>query len=77
MTSAEPAAPPPAESPKPTPAALAVADLARLLTRVGAKPITEAMITADIAAGAPTNPDGTLNIVHYGAWLIKEDRGPT
>ena len=24
-------------------------------------------VLADIAAGAPTNPDGTLNLVHYAA----------
>lgn len=24
---------------------------------------------ADIEAGAPTNPDGTLNVVHYATWL--------
>jgi hypothetical protein len=27
---------------------------------------------ADIDAGAPTNADGTINLVHYAAWLVKE-----
>ena len=30
----------------------------------------------DLAAGAPANPDGTINLVHYAAWLnlqLKED----
>jgi hypothetical protein len=30
----------------------------------------------DLAAGAPANADGTINLVHYGAWLnakLKED----
>ena len=27
---------------------------------------------ADVDAGAPANADGTLNLVHYAAWLVKE-----
>lgn len=29
-------------------------------------------IQEDLAAGAPTNPDGTINLMHYAAWLCKE-----
>ncbi len=54
------------------PAALPVADAARVLTRLGGKAVTEAMLRADIEAGAPANTDGTLNLVHYAAWLVKE-----
>ncbi len=54
------------------PTALALADAARALSQVGGEPITEAMLRADIDAGAPTNPDGTLSLVHYGAWLAKQ-----
>ncbi len=54
------------------PAALPVADAARVLTRLGGKPVSDAMLRADIAAGAPVNSDGTLNLVHYAAWLVKE-----
>ena len=54
------------------PAALTVVDAARVLTRLGGKPVTEAMLSADIDGGAPTNPDGSLNLVHYAAWLVKE-----
>jgi hypothetical protein len=54
------------------PAALPVADAARVLTRVGGASITEAMLRADIDAGAPTNADGSLNLVHYAAWLVRE-----
>ena len=60
------------------PAALAVADAARLLAKAGGEPVTEAMIAADIEDGAPTNPDGTVNLVHYAAWLAlrtREDAG--
>ncbi len=54
------------------PAALSVTDTARMLTRVGGQPISEAMVRTDIDAGAPTNPDGTINLVHYAAWLVKD-----
>ena len=54
------------------PSALTPANLARLLTRVGGQPVTEEMIEADLAAGAPLNADGTINLVHYSAWLVRE-----
>ena len=54
------------------PAALGVADAALVLSRIGGKPITEEMLRADIDAGAPTNANGTINLVHYAAWLVKE-----
>ena len=57
------------------PTALALADAARLLARVGGQPITEAMISDDLASGAPANPDGTINLVHYAAWLVKQIAG--
>ena len=54
------------------PAAMAVADAARVLTRLGGKPVTEDMLEADIDAGAPTNADGSVNLGHYAAWLVKD-----
>lgn len=45
------------------PSALTVEDAARLLG------ISEEMLRADLDAGAPTNADGTINLVHYAAWL--------
>jgi len=54
------------------PGALSVADAARVLSRMGGKAVTEEMLRADIDDGAPTNPNGTLNLVHYAAWLVKE-----
>ena len=56
------------------PAALAVADAARLLAKAGGEPVTEAMIRGDIDDGAPTNPNGTVNLVHYAAWLAMKTR---
>jgi hypothetical protein len=54
------------------PSALTLANLARLLTKVGGQPVAEDMIEADLAAGAPLNADGTINLVHYCAWLVRE-----
>jgi hypothetical protein len=54
------------------PNALTVADASRLLTKVGGDRVTDEMLRADLASGAPTNPDGTMNLVHYAAWLVKE-----
>ena len=54
------------------PTALSVDDAARLLAAVGGVRITREMIEADINAGAPSNPDGTINLVYYAAWLVKE-----
>jgi hypothetical protein len=48
-----------------------VTDTARTLMRVGGHSITEAMVQRDIDDGAPTNADGTINLVHYCAWLVR------
>ena len=52
------------------PAALSVREAAKTLG------VPRAWLEKDLAAGAPRNPDGTLNLVHYAAWLnakLKED----
>jgi hypothetical protein len=54
------------------PTSLAVADAARLLTKACGQPVNPEMIQADLAAGAPSNADGTINLVHYAAWLVRE-----
>lgn len=54
------------------PAAMSPADTARVLTRVAGSPVTEDMLRADIDAGAPTNSDGSINLVHYAAWLVQQ-----
>ena len=48
------------------PAALTPDDAARMLG------ISVDMLRADIAAGAPTNADGNVNLVRYAAWLNRE-----
>lgn len=54
------------------PGALTLANAARLLTRAGSRLVTVEMLQADLAAGAPANADGTINLVHYAAWLVRE-----
>lgn len=54
------------------PAALSIADAARVLSRTGGSPVTPEMLEADLDAGAPANSDGTINLVHYAAWLVRE-----
>ena len=51
---------------------LTAAQTAKILAAAGQRRITEAMVKADIDAGAPTNADGTINLVHYAAWLVRE-----
>jgi hypothetical protein len=57
------------------PKALTLADAAALLTRASGQQITIAWLEADRAAGAPANADGTLNLVHLAAWLVRETNG--
>ena len=52
--------------------ALPLADLARLLSKSAGRTISPEMLRRDVDAGAPVNPDGTINLVHYAAWLVKE-----
>lgn len=49
--------------------ALSPAQAARILAAAGQRRITEAMVLADLEAGAPANADGTINLIHYTAWL--------
>ena len=62
-----------AETPRIT--ALTPAQAAKILAAAGNRRITEAMVRADIEAGAPANADGTVNLVHYAAWLAREVAG--
>ncbi|MBI3866807.1 MAG: hypothetical protein HY290_33425 [Planctomycetia bacterium] len=64
-------APPPAK-PALSSTALSLPDAAALLSKVSGEPITIEMLESDVEAGAPANPDGTLNLVHYAAWLVRE-----
>ena len=65
---------PDAPSPTLNPSALSVADAAKLLSKVGGERVTSTMIETDRVAGAPANPDGTLHLVHYAAWVCLMNR---
>ncbi len=52
--------------------ALTKEQLIELLTKVGSSTISAESLEADIAQGAPVNADGTINLIHYAAWLIRE-----
>ena len=52
--------------------ALTPTQAAKILSAAGNRRITEAMVRADIKAGAPINADGTVNLIHYAAWLALE-----
>ena len=51
---------------------LTVEQLARLLTNSYRQQVPIEQLEADVAAGAPTNGDGTINLAHYAAWLLQE-----
>jgi hypothetical protein len=54
------------------PQALPLADAARVFSAAAGATIDVAMLEADVETGAPANADGTLNLVHYAAWLLRE-----
>ena len=59
------------------PAALPLADAARLLSAAGGQRVTVEILEADVAAGAPTNPNGTIDLVRYAAWLVAKHQAKT
>lgn len=64
------------EEPRINPLALPIFDAAKLLSKAGGRVIRADQIEADIAAGAPTNGDGTINLISYTAWLVQlQERG--
>ncbi len=59
------------DAPGPKLTALPLDQAAALLRRSGSQRVTVESLRADLAAGAPANPDGTLNLIAYGAWLVQ------
>lgn len=51
---------------------MTIENAAELLSAAGKRSITAEQLREDIAAGAPTNGDGTLHLVHYAAWLASQ-----
>ena len=58
-----------------TPSRLAISDAVAVLRKAGSRHISEEALRRDIAAGAPVNSDGTVNILHYAAWLAAREAG--
>lgn len=45
--------------------------LINLLKGAGSRLISAELLAADFEAGAPRNEDGTINLVEFGAWVVK------
>ena len=54
------------------PTRMTIDQAAKLLSAAAKLRIPIEQIAADMNAGAPQNSDGTINLVHYAAWLVKE-----
>jgi len=60
------------KSPSLDPRALSPEDLARVLSASGPRPVSVEQIREDLDDGVPVNMNGTVNLVHYTAWLVRE-----
>jgi hypothetical protein len=54
------------------PSKLTPQQTAELLTRLGEIAVDVDSVEDDLADGAPTNADGSLNAMRYVAWLVRE-----
>ena len=54
------------------PTSLSPADAAKMLSAVGSRRATVDALREDVERGAPQNADGTLNLILYAAWLVRE-----
>ncbi len=43
-----------------------------VLVKSGCRDMTMELLHSDFDAGAPRNDDGTVNFIHYMAWILKE-----
>ena len=46
--------------------------LVDVLVKSGFRDMTLELLHSDFELGAPRNPDGTVNLIHYMAWILKE-----
>ena len=51
---------------------LTIEQAAKLLSAAAKVRIPPDQIAADLDAGAPRNSDGTISLVRYAAWILKE-----
>ena len=54
------------------PTAIPLPQAAKLLSALARRAIRQEWLEKDIANGAPANADGTINLLNYAAWLVKE-----
>ena len=54
------------------PLALSAENLVTLLQKAGYRAMTLDLLQEDIDGGVPVNADGTINLIKYMAWLIRE-----
>ena len=47
--------------------------LVNILKQAGSRLISAEKLSADFAAGAPKNEDGTINLIEFAAWIVKGD----
>ncbi len=58
-----------------SPNRLSIVKAAKLLSVFGEQRLSPRDLRADISAGAPSNADGTIDLIHYAAWLAQRSRG--
>ena len=63
------------DNPKVNPLALPAGDAMRMLRRSGCPQMSDETLRRLIDDGLPLNADGTLNIIEYTAWMLKEAQG--
>jgi hypothetical protein len=51
---------------------LTVEQAAKLLSAAAKIRVSTEQIMEDLEAGAPRNAEGTINLMHYAAWMVKE-----
>jgi len=54
------------------PQRLSIEQAAKLLSAAAKLRIPVEQIRQELEKGAPKNGDGTINVVHYAAWQVKE-----
>ena len=54
------------------PMALTPEQVVDVLVKSGFRGMTLELLHSDFDAGAPRNADGTVNFIHYMAWILKE-----
>ncbi|XZE36005.1 hypothetical protein SH501x_001556 [Pirellulaceae bacterium SH501] len=51
---------------------LTVEQASKLLSAAANIRVPQELIASDLASGAPKNKDGTISLVAYAAWMLKE-----